>query len=247
MSTELLIFVGYSQDARDEALAINELKAPLQEALKNLNRVASTRSIYSTLDIFCWEANAEIGIGGQDFAITPHLERAAIAIFVFKEKVGRGTWQELDNCRNRPIERRIPTFTLFSANPPSSERLGNREVARSWADVLERQFELTEDWNQQPSKSVTPLEPYRDKDHLKLMLSTKLVDLISTLLVKDKPSLKPREVVPAELSIGENSNGQYLDSLSVLTQCDSQSIQQYRAELRDTRMAAPELSDDEFL
>ena len=81
MSSELLIFVGYSQDAKEEALAICELRLPLQEALKRLNQVASTRSAYSTLDIFNWEADADVGIGGQTFAITPYLERAAIAVF----------------------------------------------------------------------------------------------------------------------------------------------------------------------
>ena len=86
MSDDLLIFVGYSQDAKDEASAIRDLKIPLQETLRQFNRVASTRSVYSSLDIFNWEADADLGVGGQKFAITPYLDRAAIAVFVFREK-----------------------------------------------------------------------------------------------------------------------------------------------------------------
>jgi predicted HTH transcriptional regulator len=248
MSAELLIFVGYSQDAKEEALAIRELTAPLQEFLKNLNRVAPPPSAYSTVDFFLWESKADIGVGGQDFAIAPHLERAAIAIFVFKEKVGLVTWQELNSCRNRPIERRVPTFALFPANPPSHDRLCNREVARSWTDLLDRRFELIEDWSQEHSKSVTPLELYQDKQHLKEILLSKLANLFSSLLVKDRSSPEHLEKdVTLVSSASENSNDQYLDSLSPLTQYDPPSLQQYRGLLRDNRLGAADLSDDEFL
>ncbi len=247
MSAELLIFVGYGQDAKEEALAIRELLPPLQDALKNLNRVAAARSVYSTLDMFSWEEDAQIGVGGQSFAIAPALERAAIAIFVFKERVGSGTWHELSHCRNRPIEKRIPTFVLFPATPPAADRLSSREVAHLWTDLLDRRHELTQDWDQEQSKSITPLELYRDKHHLKEILSSRLADLLPSLLIKEQPFLDAEHSATAALSLNENPNDQYLDSLSLLSQYDSQLIQLYRSMLRDNRLAAPNLSDDEFL
>src|SRR5215212_1923347 len=107
MANELLIFVGYSDDAKEEALAIRELEPRLQRTLRQLNEVASSRAKYSLLKIFNWEYDAKLGVGGQTFAISPELEHAAVAVFVFKERIGRVTWKELTECREREEEKRI--------------------------------------------------------------------------------------------------------------------------------------------
>ena len=247
MTTELLIFVGYGQDAKEQALAVCELKSALQETLKHLNQVASPRSTYSTIDFFNWESDAAVGIGGQSFAVTPHLERAAIAVFVFKERVGPVTWEELNNCRSRPIERRIPTFALFPNEPPAASRLTDREVARSWADLLDRRNELTEDWTDKESQSVTPLEPYRDKQHLKEILMKRVSDLLPSLIVPN-PIKATLDFAGNSASYG-NPDGNYLDSIAAFAQCDPKAIEKYRSLLRrDSQLSFPsELADDDFL
>src|SRR4051812_25329223 len=120
MAEELLIFVGYSDDAKEEALAVRELQPRLQIRLEQLNKVASSHK-YSTLKIFNWEYDANLGVGGQSFAISTELKRAAVAIFVFKERMGPVTWKELNDCRERKNEERIPVITLFPENHPNSK------------------------------------------------------------------------------------------------------------------------------
>jgi DNA-binding NtrC family response regulator len=241
-SKELLIFVGYSSDARDEALAIKELKPLLQENLKRLNHVAE-RSNYSDVEMFDWESDAAVGVGGQGFAITPYIQRAVIAIFVFKHRIGPVTWQELESFRSRRIEERIPIFTLFCDKPPY-EQMGNFECARAWTEVLERKLALTAEWSNQDSRSITPLPHYRDKQDLQDIVRTRLTALFPTLLVPSTPSTDTEP-----LSDESPSNGNFLDTSSHASDYDPAAVSQYRSLLRaDSAVLYPhELAPDDFL
>jgi hypothetical protein len=153
-----------------------------------------------------------LGVGGQRFAINPYLDRAAIAVFVFRERIGAVTWEELNNCRNRPKEKRIPTFALFPSDPPAGERLCELEVARACAELLAGRHELIEDWDKEESRSVTPLELYRNKEHLKEIVHARVSNLIPSLVISDRN--KPQSEILEKLELGDSKDGNYLAALS---------------------------------
>jgi hypothetical protein len=67
MIKEILIFVGYSSDAKEEASAIRALESDLQKYLDNLNRcsIDPNDPKYHKIKIFNWDYDAKLGIGGQ--------------------------------------------------------------------------------------------------------------------------------------------------------------------------------------
>src|SRR5512147_2971746 len=97
----LLIFVGHSSDAAAEARAIVELEGKLQRDLEDFLIAKNNDCRFSTLRIWEWTSDASAKLGGQAVVVTPELERADIAVFVFKDRVGEVTWLELQECRER--------------------------------------------------------------------------------------------------------------------------------------------------
>src|SRR5947208_3546934 len=84
----LLIFVGYSSDGAEAAETIVRLEPDLQRELTKLRGV--NRGIpFTRVKVWKWENDAAAGVGGQEGVITPELERADIAVFVFNERIGR--------------------------------------------------------------------------------------------------------------------------------------------------------------
>jgi DNA-binding NtrC family response regulator len=255
MSADLIVFVGYSSDAKDEALAVCELEPYLRDILKGLNHAAGERSRYSHLEVFNWESDSEVGVGGQEFAISPHLREAAIAIFVFKGRVGKVTRQEIESIRNRPRDARVPTFAMFTDTPPDRKSMTDPKVARAWADVLDFREQLTVDWDAGvESKSVTPLQPYRDRDHLKELLRARISDLLPRIVVPNNSNgVAPskdvgQEVVAHEPELGSPFSS-ILDSPLATAKHDPGALDHYRTLLRPEAQSAypPELSADAFL
>jgi hypothetical protein len=119
---DLVVFVGHSEDARDEAKAIKSLIDQIQGELNKLNHIVGPSSRFMVVKIFLWEYDALSEVGGQERTINPHLNRSNIAVFVFRERVGSVTWQELTACRQRD-ENRIPLIALFPNKSPEPERM----------------------------------------------------------------------------------------------------------------------------
>jgi len=189
---ELLIFVGHSDDAKAEAEAIRGIEGELQRKFSAL-QTAANRSNLLPLRVFVWESDASLEVGGQQAAISPDLEKADIGIFVFKERVGRVTWQELDRCR----ERRIPVLAIFPEEPPI-DRLHDPAGAQAWADLLKKHVELTSDWSDSDSRSVTPLPNYKDRDDLGRIVLQALADRVFPKLTAAL-SPAPQLAVPREI------------------------------------------------
>src|SRR6266853_2295998 len=91
----LLIFVGHSNDTKEEIEAIRNIESKLQRELEGLLKVISDRTTFKVIRIWEWNYDATLGVGGQSKSITPYLQRANIALFVFKERIGKVTWDEL--------------------------------------------------------------------------------------------------------------------------------------------------------
>jgi class 3 adenylate cyclase len=247
MPEELLIFVGYSDDARGEAVAIRALEPTLQDLLKRLNLVASQRTKYRDLKVFNWAYDADLVVGGQASAISPHLERAAVAVFVFKERVGLVTWRELEECRSRDAQKRIPVIALFPQDPPQATRMNSVEVVDAWSNLLKKKRELTEDWSEENSRSITPVEPYRDVEHLKEILLKRLGDILPEVILAEETS--HRDEISTQATSLATLELASLDSITEVMEYDSRAVQQYRSLLRpEVRLTFPsESSDAEFL
>lgn len=253
MSQEFLIFVGHSDDASAEAQAIRELEPLLQDTLQRLNKVASPRARYSGLKVFNWPDDAELNVGGQAAVITPHLERATVAVFVFKDRIGRVTWNELESCRNRDADKRIPIVVLFPRNMPHPESMNSLEAVEDWGELLKKKKELTKDWEEDDSRSVTPVEPYGSLEDLKGIILRRLNDIIVSLMSQRESPKRPesprQELVEAAVPDTPQTNQSGLDHLTSVTEYDSHAVQTYRSNMRaEARLTFPvELTDAEFL
>lgn len=176
MSEELLIFLGYSEDAKEQAQAAHEIEAHLQATLRRLNQITAPRTIYTTLKVWSWTCDAVSDTGENSFAAPAYLQHVGIAVFIFKERVGRSIWGVLRECRER--EGRIPIIALFPQNPPGPAQMASFEGAGAWLDLLRKKKELTENWASEGSGSLITTELYRDQEHLKQILLKRVEDFL---------------------------------------------------------------------
>jgi hypothetical protein len=168
---ELLIFIGHSDDAKAEADAILELKVEIEKDFCLLLTSNNHRSSLRRWTFWEWHENAKAITGGQEAVVTPALEHAQIAIFVFKERVGKVTWEELDKARKSSRERKLHILALFPDDNPRQGKFPNAQAklqsSRDWTALLERQEELTNDWTSTNSCSVTPCRTYQSIEELR--------------------------------------------------------------------------------
>lgn len=231
-SDELLIFVGYSADAKDAAQTIRDIQGSVQDTLNRLNRIAGPSSSFKKVGMFMWESDAVPGPGGQRDLIDPHIERADIALFVFKERIGEVTWQELNKCRDR---KNLPVITLFPRTLPSGADMMQRHVVEQWSQLLARRDELTKDWTAEDSRSVLPSPQYDGLEDLKQIALQRITMVVENLLRYTEQTQLPNQT--------------FIDHLTAIVDYDSFAVQSYRKELRDSqrRRLPDSLTDSEFL
>lgn len=173
----LLVFLGHGDDARGEAEAIVGLQAEFQRTIESHLAVMPRGGGFSKVKIWEWRSDLEPVVGGQK-RIDPFLQSAHVAIFVFRTRVGSATWEELKAFRER--ENRCPVIALFPANGPHD--VFDLGMMEDWLDLLKKQKELTSDWNHPASKSITPVEAYRDTEHMLRIVRDQFARSISGLL-----------------------------------------------------------------
>ncbi|MEM7588281.1 MAG: pentapeptide repeat-containing protein, partial [Acidobacteriota bacterium] len=137
--------------------------------------------------------------------VDPVIDTAAVAIFVFKERLGRITQQELERCRI-PSAHQPPVYAVFPKNPPASEKMGDAQTVQEWLEVLAYRKKLTEDWAEPTSRSIRPLELYADHEDLreivlqqfqrdlKGILLRRLASLSATFRDRSHEGFGPQEV-----------------------------------------------------
>jgi predicted HTH transcriptional regulator/tetratricopeptide (TPR) repeat protein len=161
----LKIFLGHSKDAISEAKAILNLESVIQKELNRLQEVmVGIPNRYSQVKIWQWNADAKPNVGGQKITVSPNLDIADISVFIFKNKVGNVTWEELDRYRNNSNTRNANTriIALFPEEPPPADIICTPDGAQNWANLKKREIELTENWNKECSNSITPAPRYKD-------------------------------------------------------------------------------------
>jgi len=237
----LLIFIGYACDAQKEVSAVTELKQDLQKHLNHLNRVSPAK-YHHTVEFFTWEEDADSGVGGQKKKIDKYLKRADIAIFIFKNRVGKVTWEELEELRNND-QKEIPIIASFPATPSSDFDFNEIEVIEGWEDLLKKKSSLTQDWTGEESCSITPIVSYENTEHLKEIVLEKLQNIISSI----ESSNKDKHVTPSQKSFIEN-NRQFIDKSTGKVDYDPSLVRYFRSKLRKAISAeTKELDDTEFL
>lgn len=188
----LAVFVGHSDDAREEAQAIVGLQLELQKEIEIRLEVMPDGGRFTKIKIWEWRYDAKAVVGGQEKTITPFLKEAHVGIFIFKTRIGAETWRELRAFRDR-VDDTYPVIVLFPANAPSAEQMLDVNTVSNWLDLLNKQKELTSDWTQTGSKSVVPVEAYRDKEHLLSIIREQFRRFLSGLLRNENVILERQE------------------------------------------------------
>lgn len=85
---QLLVFIGYANDAEIEAEAVYELEHEMQQELRRL-RDAKSPIPYSAVRFWKWNKDASSEVGGQRTLIDPYILQARVAVFVFRDRVGK--------------------------------------------------------------------------------------------------------------------------------------------------------------
>ena len=148
---ELIIFIGHSQDARAEAEFVYSLEPDFQRLLR---QVDGPKPSWSSLRCFIWHQDAAITTGGQEASINPTLRNARIGVFIFKERIGETTWEELMFCQQHSI----PVLAIFPKCCPSANRMTDSKVAKDWYELTVKKESLTTNWNRLTSDSITPVD-----------------------------------------------------------------------------------------
>src|SRR5262249_12251939 len=112
----LLVFVGHSDDAEVVVNNVMGLEHDLQRELEHLLNVTAGKARHKVVRLWAWSYDAKPGIGGQDAVITPVLDRADIAVFIFNNRIGTVTWQELERARRRKGTQ-VPILAFFPTAP----------------------------------------------------------------------------------------------------------------------------------
>ncbi len=192
-SDELLIFIGHSDDASAEAEAIWELQKTITEKFRRLLEANGHHSFYRSVKFWKWQYDAAALTGGQDVVVTPALDQARIALFVFRERVGRVTRDELDRVRGKDDRVRILAF--FPKRPVDADKLEDVGYAENWAGVMKYKQELTSDWTASPSRSVTPCCAYTSKEELVEQVCDKIEQALAALIGESPVNLVQNSVL----------------------------------------------------
>jgi predicted kinase/tetratricopeptide (TPR) repeat protein len=160
----LLIFVGHPGDASHESHAIKSLESDFQHLLDVRIDVMRERP-FSRVKVWEWQEDAKATPLGQAGLITPYLERAQMAIFVFRQRIGLVTWQELEQCCRVPDPK--PVMVIFCQDPHIDRGLHDVNVMKDWLALLEKKQQLAQGWTDPAARPVRPLDNYKDAEDLK--------------------------------------------------------------------------------
>ena len=187
----LLLFIGHSDDADQEAGVIRKLQPELERSFRQFLKQRQHPSTFKSLRLWEWTKDLEPLAGGQQRVVHPALDHARIAVFVFRERIGQVTWQELERSRQRSRSDKLRILVLFPEVCPETIDLMNEDAVRGWAELLKRRRELTAQWTTEESLSIAPLY-YADRDALKTIALERLREAMSKVLSEDTQPVAPQ-------------------------------------------------------
>ncbi len=203
-SDALIIFIGYSDDALAEAQAIIALSVKVQEKLLARRLPNDDSFPFKSVKMWEWRADSTLYPGGQK-GVDSALQRADIAVFVFKERVGDGTWGELERCCQREDNKIIPVLACFPAQQPPC--LNEVAAAEDWVELLKKCQSLV-DWQQAGSMALKPIEKYRDTEHLKEIILEQVEKSLTYVISAKTIVSQGMSIIPQPRSLIDNYDPQ---------------------------------------
>jgi len=186
----LMVFVGHAEDAVDQSRAIKGLEGEFQRLLDQRLEVMRERP-FSRVKVWEWKEDAKATPMGQRGLIAPYLDRAQLAIFVFRQRMGEVTWQELERFCKRADAR--PVMALFPQELPIAMSAYEEDVLEDWLFLVKRKRELTGGWTDPSAHPVRPLENYKDLEDLqRIVLDQFNRDLGSVLKASQAEAVQPQ-------------------------------------------------------
>ena len=181
---EIVVFVGHAEDADDAVRAVLDTEAELQKRLRRYCEAAKIDPL--VFRYWEWRRDAESLPGGQASTITPELDAAQAAVFIFRDRVGKVTWSELDHVRRRGI----PIVAVFPKTPAGD--MSNPEIVRPWLDLLNRKKNLTASWTHPDGMAIAPAADYENDDDIRNVALDKLDRILATLVAnRNSPRAMP--------------------------------------------------------
>lgn len=235
---QLVVFVGYAADASAQARQIKDVATELQDELTRRILNEQRPGVPRVVTVFTWESDAPREVGGQDENVTPAVDRADMAVFVFRGRVGAGTQQELDRFRAMRGTH-LPLIAFFPDGVPVELELRRLEGAADWADTLRLERELLAGWLEPSSSAVTPAPRYQDESLPRLFLEEFRKHLSRILDTRAGESAPP--------AIGERAEDHFLDGTARVVEIHDQLVANYRERLRPEARVFPGESNREFL
>ncbi len=187
----LLVFVGHAEDAVNESQAIKSLESEFQILLDQRLEVLEVKP-FLRVKIFEWKEDAKATPTGQNGLIRPYLERAQLAIFVFRQRIGEVTWQELEQFCKRPDPR--PVMAVFPQDPQLGAGVNDVGVLTEWLALVKKRDELTAGWTDPAARPVRPLEKYNGIEDLKRIVRDQFNRDVASILRAAKPAARESEV-----------------------------------------------------
>lgn len=173
---DIVIFVGNSRDAMEDAVNIHALESDLQHAC--FHRAKDERLQDFRVRIYQWRK--ELGTHGAQEEINRHIDRADLAVFVFRIKSGQITRDEIERCRQRKIE------ILAFFPKPDAVRFNSDDDALTFADTVgyKRSLGSGKGWKAPEPNALTLPEPYSSTEDLLSRVEAWLVDQIETIALR---------------------------------------------------------------
>ncbi len=165
---ELVVFVGYADDAKDEAASIKSMEGELTAELKHVTAHIADKPFHS-VRVFLWGKDAESIPGGQSTLINDWIEWSQVAVFVFKTRIGNVTKDELEKARDRDGHK-CSILAMFPRSYPYDKEELVDEKADEWALLCKYKRELSKDWQEEVRNPLRPMEPYSGIGELKQLV-----------------------------------------------------------------------------
>jgi formylglycine-generating enzyme required for sulfatase activity len=245
----LVVFIGHSDDAKDEVQAILSLQPELERRFREYLALKGGDSVWQSLRLWEWKEDASSMPGGQKTVVDPALSHAKIGVFVFRERIGLVTWTELENIRERSKTEHLHILAFFPETPPKSLDLNTSKDLHQWSEVVKRRDMLAENWENPDAASVTPLEKYRDLEHLKTIVLERLSKAIHAVLCELSKPFK-RQTAFHFTDLDRRYRATLTEELNKIRLLGSPAIQNVQVGLDDTfvplRISHTWKTDDRF-
>lgn len=228
----LLIFLGYSEDARQEAGVLCDLQQELEDYLETLVGIAPQTTPLQKIKFWTWERDGKALVGGQEAVVSRFLERANLSGFVFKGRVGSVTRDEV--ARFQLTHPGGLLLGFFPKQPPPGMDRG--DTSRAWDELVHWRDSLTEDWTDPSGAAVKPIDRYEDHEHLHLVASAEFKKAIKHVVHSQAQAVQ---------TVTDNSTSPFIEHLTTRSDLDLELVSAYRKEQRtEQRQTLPDKLDD---